>query len=63
MPEETHLDPAIPRIGWQDAGRDEDLPDQPPRRPKKRRPPASKPETARKPAPGEGRGTRIDVTV
>ena len=63
MPEEHTSTRRFPESGWQDAGRDEDLPDQPPRRPKKRRPPASKPETDRKPAPGEGRGTRIDVTV
>ena len=63
MPEETHLDTAIPRIGWQDADRDSDPTDQPRRRPKKRRPEADKPGTVRKPSPGDGKGTRIDVTV
>ena len=65
MPEETHLDTAIPLIGWQDADREPDLPNQQGRRPKKktRKPPADEPASTRKPAPGDGKGTHIDVTV
>ncbi len=63
MAEETHLDTAIPPIGWQDADRDAENPNQP-RRPKKRKPPPpDKPETGRKRTPDDGKGTHIDVTV
>ncbi len=63
MPEETGLDTSIPLIGWQDSGRESEVPT-PKQRGRKRKEPSDKPSSPPpRGEPAEGVGTKIDVVV